>query len=74
GLADPRLARAAAACFRAAIEALPRLGAGPALVAAVSEFADRYVSAGRSPAADLIDVMKDPGRRLPAWLTAEGRE
>ncbi|MFI6924697.1 ergothioneine biosynthesis glutamate--cysteine ligase EgtA [Nonomuraea spiralis] len=73
GLTDPRLARAAEACFRAAVEALPRLGASPALVAAVSGFAARYVSAGRSPAADLMDLMADPGRRLPAWLSGEGR-
>jgi glutamate--cysteine ligase len=55
GLADPGLRRAADACFRAALGALPRLGADPALVAAVAAFADRHVTTGRSPAADLLD-------------------
>jgi gamma-glutamylcysteine synthetase len=73
GLADPRFARAADACFRAAIEALPRLGASTALVGEVAAFADRYVTTGRSPAADLLDLLKEPGRRLPAWLIGEGR-
>ncbi|RVX38560.1 glutamate--cysteine ligase [Nonomuraea polychroma] len=67
GLADPRLARAAGVCFRAAIEALPRLGAAPALVGEVAAFADRYVTPGRSPAADLIDLGPE------AWLTEGGR-
>ncbi|TDC08495.1 ergothioneine biosynthesis glutamate--cysteine ligase EgtA [Nonomuraea longispora] len=74
GLADPRLARAAVACFRAAAEALPRLGATPALTGAVAAFTDRHVTTGRSPAADLMDLAREPGRRLPAWLTEEGRE
>ncbi|TDD20101.1 ergothioneine biosynthesis glutamate--cysteine ligase EgtA [Nonomuraea diastatica] len=73
GLSDPRLARAADACFRAAIEALPRLGATPALIGEVAAFADRYVTTGRSPAADLMDLVRQPGRRLPAWLTDEGQ-
>ncbi|MGW4407021.1 ergothioneine biosynthesis glutamate--cysteine ligase EgtA [Nonomuraea sp. NPDC004702] len=73
GLTDPRLARAAEAAFRAAVEALPRLGAPADLVDDVSGFAARYVSAGRSPAADLMDLMTDPARRLPAWLSGEGR-
>ncbi|WP_084772523.1 glutamate-cysteine ligase family protein [Nonomuraea candida] len=54
GLADPRLRTAAEAGFRAALEALPRLGAGPELVGAVAAFADRHVSTGRSPAAYLL--------------------
>ncbi|TDD11196.1 ergothioneine biosynthesis glutamate--cysteine ligase EgtA [Nonomuraea deserti] len=73
GLSDPRLARAADACFRAALEALPRLGATPALIGAVAAFADRYVTTGRSPAADLMDLVRQPGRRLPAWLTEEAQ-
>ncbi|MFC7106401.1 hypothetical protein ACFQQB_41945 [Nonomuraea rubra] len=64
GLADPRLRTAAEACFRAALEALPRLGAGAALTGAVAAFADRHVSTGRSPAAVLIDQ----AARHPAWL------
>ncbi|MGP3960698.1 ergothioneine biosynthesis glutamate--cysteine ligase EgtA [Nonomuraea sp. 3N208] len=67
GLADPRLAKAAEACFRAALEALPRLGATPALVGEVAAFADRHVTPGRSPAADLIDLGPE------AWLTEGGR-
>ncbi|GAA1703369.1 ergothioneine biosynthesis glutamate--cysteine ligase EgtA [Nonomuraea bangladeshensis] len=73
GLAVPRLARAAEACFRAALEALPRLGAGPVLTGEVAAFADRHVSRGRSPAADLIEtVTRGPGHP-PAWLT-EGKD
>ncbi|WP_433438465.1 ergothioneine biosynthesis glutamate--cysteine ligase EgtA [Nonomuraea sp. CA-141351] len=72
GLADPRLSRAAEVCFRAALEALPRLGAGPGLVGEVAAFADRHVTPGRSPAADLMDA--GPGRRIPAWLNGEGQQ
>ncbi|MGV9385165.1 ergothioneine biosynthesis glutamate--cysteine ligase EgtA [Nonomuraea sp. NPDC003707] len=72
GLTEPRLGRAAEACFRAALEALPRLGADPGLVGEVAAFADRYVTTGRSPAADLMDPV--PGRRVPAWLNGEGRQ
>jgi glutamate--cysteine ligase len=73
GLADPELRRAADACFRAALAALPRLGATPALVGEVAAFADRHVTPGRSPAADLLDLARRPGRRLSAWLTEEGQ-
>ncbi|WP_326829893.1 ergothioneine biosynthesis glutamate--cysteine ligase EgtA [Streptosporangium sp. NBC_01810] len=73
GLADPMLRRAADACFRAALAALPRLGAAPALVCEVASFANRHVSPGRSPAADLLDLAGGPGRRLPDWLAREGR-
>ncbi|MGP4103703.1 ergothioneine biosynthesis glutamate--cysteine ligase EgtA [Nonomuraea sp. KM90] len=66
GLADPRLRRAAEVAFRAALEALPRLGAGPGLAGEVAAFADRHVTTGRSPAADLMDPT--PGRAAPAWL------
>ncbi|GIH89822.1 ergothioneine biosynthesis glutamate--cysteine ligase EgtA [Planobispora siamensis] len=74
GLADPPLRRAAETCFRAAIEALPRLGVPADLVGRVSAFADRHVTTGRSPACDLIDLVNRPGRHLPAWLIEEGRE
>ena len=70
GLSDPRLRRAADACFRAAIEALPRLGAPPALVGEVAAFADEHVTTGRSPAAHLMDLVTGPpGRGLSTWLT-----
>ncbi|MFI6600580.1 ergothioneine biosynthesis glutamate--cysteine ligase EgtA [Nonomuraea sp. NPDC050536] len=70
GLADPRLRQAAETCFRAALEALPSLGVGPGLVGEVAAFADRHVTSGRSPAADLMDLMS--GRRAPTWLNDEG--
>ncbi|WP_433327111.1 ergothioneine biosynthesis glutamate--cysteine ligase EgtA [Spirillospora sp. CA-294931] len=53
GLSDPALARAAAACFDAALGALPRLGA-PGLVPVVGEYAERYVGRGRCPADDSL--------------------
>jgi glutamate--cysteine ligase len=55
-LRDRELRRAAERCFGAALAALPRLGAGPALVDQVDDYADRYVSTGRTPADDLLDV------------------
>lgn len=51
GLSDPPLADAARACFAAALNALPRLGAS-GLVPLVGEYARRYVELGRSPADD----------------------
>ncbi|WP_433539695.1 glutamate-cysteine ligase family protein [Streptosporangium sandarakinum] len=80
GLADPGLRAAADACFRAALAALPRLGAPPALVRRTEAFADRYVTPGRSPAADLLDLFgatapagraAEPERNLAAWLAGE---
>ncbi|MEU3164658.1 glutamate-cysteine ligase family protein [Streptosporangium sp. NPDC006930] len=73
GLAEPRLRRAADACFRAALAALPRLGAAPALVCEVAAFADRHVTPGRAPAADLLDLVTGSAGRLPDWLAEEGR-
>ncbi|GAA3076399.1 ergothioneine biosynthesis glutamate--cysteine ligase EgtA [Streptosporangium carneum] len=72
GLTEPRLREAADACFRAALEALPRLGATPELVGEVAAFADRHVTTGRPPALDLLELAKGPGRRLSDWLTEEG--
>ncbi|MFF2362997.1 ergothioneine biosynthesis glutamate--cysteine ligase EgtA [Streptomyces sp. NPDC058122] len=54
GLADPELREAAAICFAAAYEALPRLGATTEVLDAVAEFTDRYVARGRCPADDLV--------------------
>lgn len=73
GLSAPPLRRAAAACFRAALSALPRLGATSSLVCEVAAFADRHVTPGRAPAADLLDLARGPGGRLPDWLAEEGR-
>ncbi|MGW7266045.1 ergothioneine biosynthesis glutamate--cysteine ligase EgtA [Streptomyces sp. NPDC054842] len=55
GLGDPELREAAAVCFAAAAEALPRLGASPAVREAVARFTDGYVARGRCPADDLLD-------------------
>ncbi|GLZ76023.1 glutamate--cysteine ligase EgtA [Actinorhabdospora filicis] len=55
GLDDPSLARAARACFDAAIPALARLGAG-ALADPVGEFAERYARRGRCPADDVLSL------------------
>jgi glutamate--cysteine ligase len=58
GLADPELREAAAVCFAAALEALPRLGAGRDVTDAVTAFRDRYVLRGRCPADDLLDRLR----------------
>jgi glutamate--cysteine ligase len=56
GLAAPGLQAAALACFDAAIPALHRMGEHPDLVALVGAFRDTYVSHGRSPADDPLEV------------------
>ncbi|SOE07432.1 ergothioneine biosynthesis glutamate--cysteine ligase EgtA [Streptomyces sp. Ag109_G2-15] len=63
GLADPELREAAVACFTAALEALPRLGATPAVMDAVAAYLHRYVAQGRCPADDLLDRLRDTDRR-----------
>ncbi|WP_239119354.1 glutamate-cysteine ligase family protein, partial [Planotetraspora thailandica] len=57
GLADPDLRRAAETCFRAVVEALPRLDAEPWLVDRVAAYAVKHIETGRSPAADLLEEM-----------------
>lgn len=52
GLSDPELRAAAKACFRAASEALPRLGASAHVRETVGAFSERFVLRGRSPADD----------------------
>jgi len=47
------LAIAARACFAAARDALPRMGASD-LVPLVDAYLERYVEPGRSPAAELL--------------------
>lgn len=64
GLADASLAAAARACFRAALDALPRLGAAP-LVPLVDEYARRYVERGRCPADDVSPL--SPSEEDPTW-------
>jgi len=63
GLADPELHEAAVACFTAALEALPRLGATTQVTDAVAAYLDRYVMQGRSPADDLLDRVRGTDRR-----------
>ncbi|MEU9450066.1 ergothioneine biosynthesis glutamate--cysteine ligase EgtA [Streptomyces sp. NPDC048277] len=63
GLGDPELQEAAVVCFAAAVEALPRLGAAPEVVAAVAEYLDRYVRQGRCPADDLLDRLRGTAGR-----------
>jgi len=63
GLADPELHEAAVACFTAALEALPRLGAITQVTDAVAAYLDRYVMQGRSPADDLLDRVRGTDRR-----------
>ncbi|MFJ9815211.1 ergothioneine biosynthesis glutamate--cysteine ligase EgtA [Streptomyces sp. NPDC101151] len=63
GLADPELREAAVACFAAALEALPRLGATPSVVDTVAAYQNRYVARGRCPADDLLDRVRDAERR-----------
>lgn len=53
GPADPDLRAAAVACFTAAREALPRLGASSHVRDTVGAFTERYVLRGRCPADDL---------------------
>ncbi|MFC4059207.1 ergothioneine biosynthesis glutamate--cysteine ligase EgtA [Planomonospora corallina] len=57
GLAGPALARAARACFAAARDALPRIGAAD-LVPLVDAYIERYVEPGRSPADDLLSEVR----------------
>ncbi|MBO7939973.1 ergothioneine biosynthesis glutamate--cysteine ligase EgtA [Streptomyces antibioticus] len=58
GLTDPELREAAEICFAAALDALPRIGAGPTLVDAVTAYRDRYVLTGRTPADDQLDRLR----------------
>ncbi|MET9731025.1 ergothioneine biosynthesis glutamate--cysteine ligase EgtA [Streptomyces sp. NPDC006458] len=59
GLADPELREVAEVCFAAALDALPRLGAGREITDAVAAYTDRYVARGRCPADDLLDRVHD---------------
>ncbi|MFF3500982.1 ergothioneine biosynthesis glutamate--cysteine ligase EgtA [Streptomyces sp. NPDC003247] len=58
GLTDGELHEAALACFAAALEALPRIGATTAVTEAVTAFRDRYVLPGRCPADDQLDRLR----------------
>ncbi|MFK0173884.1 ergothioneine biosynthesis glutamate--cysteine ligase EgtA [Streptomyces sp. NPDC090306] len=63
GLADPELHEVAVACFVAALEALPRLGADRRITDAVASYLNRYVFRGRCPADDLLDRLCGADRR-----------
>jgi glutamate--cysteine ligase len=56
GLEAPGLQTAARACFDAALTALAASAEHPGLVGRVAAFRDRYVSLGRSPADDPLEV------------------
>ncbi|MEU2286231.1 ergothioneine biosynthesis glutamate--cysteine ligase EgtA [Streptomyces sp. NPDC013178] len=58
GLTDPELHEVAVACFAAALEALPRLGATAEVMDAVTAYRDRYVLPGRCPADDQLDRLR----------------
>ncbi|CAN5700366.1 ergothioneine biosynthesis glutamate--cysteine ligase EgtA [soil metagenome] len=66
GLSHPVLAASAHACFVAALEALPNLGADGATVASTEEFFERFVARGRCPADDAIDGWRRHGHLEPA--------
>ncbi|MEU6553836.1 ergothioneine biosynthesis glutamate--cysteine ligase EgtA [Streptomyces sp. NPDC046915] len=62
-LADAELREAAVACFAAALEALPRLGATTEVTDAVAAYSDRYVARGRCPADDMLDRLRGTAPR-----------
>ncbi|WP_309094292.1 ergothioneine biosynthesis glutamate--cysteine ligase EgtA [Streptomyces sp.] len=63
GLADAELREVAVTCFTTALDALPRLGAAPGVVEAVTAFLDRHVVLGRCPADDLLDRQRGTDAR-----------
>ena len=65
GLADAELREVAVTCFTTALDALPRLGAAPEVVEAVTAYLDRYVVLGRCPADDLLDRQRGIDGRAP---------
>lgn len=65
GLADPALARAAAACADAAVEALARTGADTATRSRVENFVENYTARGRSPADAVFEDRRQPGKGGP---------
>ncbi|MFC8592262.1 ergothioneine biosynthesis glutamate--cysteine ligase EgtA [Streptomyces atroolivaceus] len=64
-LSNPELAAAAAVCFTAALEALPRMGASDHVLRTVAAFHERYVARGRCPADDLPDPAHAPYGKGP---------
>ncbi|MFI7344053.1 ergothioneine biosynthesis glutamate--cysteine ligase EgtA [Streptomyces sp. NPDC050085] len=66
GLTDPELREAATACFTAALDALPRIGADRDVRQAVADFTHRYVVRGRCPADDVLDLLPASAQGSPA--------
>jgi glutamate--cysteine ligase len=64
GLAHPGLASAARDCFRIALGALGRMGAGRATIDAVGGYLDRYVDRGRCPADEVLDHWRATGEHF----------
>ncbi|MET9494716.1 ergothioneine biosynthesis glutamate--cysteine ligase EgtA [Streptomyces sp. NPDC006552] len=62
GLAGAELREAATACFMAALEALPRIGASADVRRAVADFTHRHVVRGRCPADDVLDQLPAPAQ------------
>ena len=63
GLTDPELHEVAVACFTTALRALPRLGATDGVMDAVTDYFDRYVLKGRTPADDQLDRLRGTDTR-----------
>ncbi|MER5731480.1 ergothioneine biosynthesis glutamate--cysteine ligase EgtA [Streptomyces sp. NPDC002138] len=71
GPRDPELRAAARACFRAAAEALPRLGADTAVRDAVGAFTERFVARGRCPADEAEEAWGSSAASAPPVSAAE---
>lgn len=71
GLDHPALARAASACFGAALDALPRRALDSVTCDAAADFVDRYIRRARCPADDLLDAWSRdehlPPSAEPEW-------
>ncbi|MEU5765491.1 ergothioneine biosynthesis glutamate--cysteine ligase EgtA [Streptomyces asoensis] len=63
GLTDPELHEAALTCFTTALGALPRLGATTEVTDAVTDYLERYVRRGRTPADDQLDRLRGTDTR-----------
>ncbi|MGH2759432.1 MAG: glutamate-cysteine ligase family protein [Actinomycetota bacterium] len=60
GLEHPLLRDAGLACFEAALRAAARIGCDETTGAALSEYTDRFVRRGRSPADDVLEELGTP--------------
>jgi glutamate--cysteine ligase len=69
GLSDPLIGEAAKTCFRAAYDALPRIGVSGRARERLADFICRYVERNRCPADDALDRSRNPsgwrGKHLP---------